>query len=452
MQSYVTNELDYKELDVSHGTYQIVKMTPINANNSQSTISGSGGNEILFEVPEGVYNYGRSYLRMDFRIADQGAGKYNWARAAGTPMIRQMQVYDRNNTRIMDIQDMNKYMDMIVKQKTKYQDAVVNGVPVANASGALVPAYGFITPMPISYAASTSVTAGYQVGAVGVTAKDYTTAGSLYCQWMIPFSMLYDTFLSIDKDFKFSTAMYIRFTWAPSAQITWSATNATSPTAGNAANTEDIEVQNINLYMAKEMNPVVIQSIEDKLKTGLKVNLPYIYELKVSTTGASVQNIQQRFNRGHGKRLQSIYWSPYEPTETLGVTYDRSNYDAGTYAIGTKITTFYATVNNNRLQQYDLNCGNGEDFLLQRNILVGSCVASPAESAINFLYTHHFDEAYSTGNQPLTPGKTNFSDGLPLDQEQIIVIVPTTAVSCVHYLFGLVQREMNITSSGTFIS
>lgn len=450
MQSYVTNELDYKDLDVSHGTYQMVKMTPINANNSQSLISGSGGNEILFEIPEGVYNYGRSYLRMDLSIADQGALKFNWARAVGTPMIRQMQVYDRNNTKLMDIQDLNKYMDMVVKYKTIPTEAFINSSIAVNATGALNAASGFITPIPYNSVGNTTSTSGYQVGAVGVTAASYTGAGSLYCQWLIPFSLLYDTFLSIDKDFKFSTATYIRFTWAPSAQITWSTPSATDPVTGGLANAQNIVVNNINLYAAKEMNPVIIQTIEDKLKTGLKVNLPYLYELKVSTTGASVQNIQQRFNRGHGKRLQSIYWTPYEPTETLGASYDKSNYTGS--AMGLKTTTFYATVNNIRLQQYDLNCVTGEDFLLQRKLLVGSCISSPIEYAINFMYTHHFDQSQSLTDYPLSPDKTNFSDGLPLDQEQIIIIVPTTAVSCVHYLFGLVQREMNITSSGTYIS
>ena len=101
--SLVSRELDYKSVDVSHGSYQLSKITPQSESN---IITPNGGEEAIFEIPGSkVINFGRSILSFQFTPGTAGSAKFNWIHCDWFPFIRQLQLYTREGLFLCDIQN-----------------------------------------------------------------------------------------------------------------------------------------------------------------------------------------------------------------------------------------------------------------------------------------------------------------------------------------------------------
>ena len=121
--SIVSNELDYKSYDVSHGSYQYTQLTPINGTNSTVTVTTGGGQESIWEVPMQVINLGKSFMRFDISAPAVGGNSTNVF--LDTVPFRQIQVYNRNRVLLADITDVNKYVNMIGRYENKIEDVKI---------------------------------------------------------------------------------------------------------------------------------------------------------------------------------------------------------------------------------------------------------------------------------------------------------------------------------------
>ena len=465
--SIISRELDYKDYDVSHGTYEYQQLTPINATNSTVTITPSGGQESIFEIPQRTTNYGKSFLRFDCSCPAYTTGGTAYSTNAfldGVPHIRQLQFYTRSRTMMVDIPDTNKYMNMILRSNIKDSEMLANDSPtVANAAsfanGLAQPLNPCNTTGAGNYRPFNAAQAGGGAGDVAYLEPRYLAMGTgtnaiNYLRWQIPLSYFIDTVLGMDLDLKFDSSTYLRIVWAPTNLIYYLTTAINDPYTGAIAavgGTYNVSISNFYLYTANEVNPVVNQSIDDKISSGMKITIPYIYEYKVNMTGG-YNDIQTRYNRGHGKKLKKLHWSPYNNTESSLTAYDRNNLI--TAGVTAKVTDFYMTVNNQRVHPYTLVCNNGDDYCLQKNQIKGSSILSSNEYLYNFLFTHKFIELNSPLSYPLNPSDYNRDDGLPLDQEQIIDIRTDTVAGSNynHYIFAVCQRDMTITKDATVIN
>jgi hypothetical protein len=71
----IAKELEYKSEELLHGSYQLSKIIP--PTGTTSTITSSGGNEILFELPARVFNLSKSILNFTLLTPASGANQYN---------------------------------------------------------------------------------------------------------------------------------------------------------------------------------------------------------------------------------------------------------------------------------------------------------------------------------------------------------------------------------------
>jgi hypothetical protein len=266
--------------------------------------------------------------------------------------------------------------------------------------------------------------------------------------------------------------VYLRIIWAPASKVYIKSLDATNPagvtsnvgnqvaavpaTAGTSYN-----ISNLVLYMATERNQVVENELKDKvMKGGLTFKIPYVWQNKVTINNGTSQSIQVTYNRGHGERLQKIYWAPFTQNETVNNAYNHNNYfytngaidNTGnpTIAAGTNIGNFYTTINQNRTNQFDYNCTLGTDYFIKQKELKGSCIQSSRDYYLNWVWIENFLNNYSLFEKPLPELEENFVDGLDLSVEQNYNIFATTTrnIGFTHYIYAVCQRELSISTSG----
>mgnify|MGYP000250242005 CR=1 FL=1 len=145
-----------------------------------------------------------------------------------------------------------------------------------------------------------------------------------------------------------------------------------------AAITKDLSISNLTLYTAIEQNPVIVQALVEKFRSGnLSYNIPFVHMNTVSGLSASgTNNVSVRYSRPHGSRLKKILYSGFEGTNNE--LYNNNNLAA------IKFDDYYTMINNVRTTQFDYNTGAGIEWLVQKDNLVGSALMSSNEYFYNF--------------------------------------------------------------------
>lgn len=505
-QIHVSNELDYKKLLSSHPTYKLNKVLPLSG--SQNTIlSTAGGNETLFEIPSYVFNFAQS--RFDFQMAITNTNNIaSWIFKDVIGPIRQIQIYTRAGLYLMDIQYFNNYTKITRKPFTKidhyleYDDhhnvvataiagALGNGSNNGHYGGrgsflhrsntlagtatiAVYAATGNGPPIVDPQVASSSVLGIRYDGSnisinytepeyleatpVGVTATLTTVANSASGYVLnvgIPFSSIKKCLLSLNKDIYFGgETLIFRVVWDSINKIAYQGTSATVPSTAAAVLTNTVSINNMTLYIASETNPAINTSIINQVNTnGLSVLCDYVYCYKNNFGVGSSQTISLRFNRGHGRKLKYVITAVNNNTEQLTTTYDTSNVSP-TAALGgitpsyygTKILNFYSLLNNNRLQEFNLDCTLFDDWSMMKDQIKGSVIQNHNMYGYNWFWLDNFC------NTKVLYEDENLDCGLPLDVEQKWDIYYTLVSAAYnHYTFAITQKMLTINSQGITI-
>lgn len=453
-ESLLAREIDYKTVDLSHGTYIMNQLTPMTGGTT-ATITITGGNDVIFEINPKVINYSKSYIKYT-QSCPALATNATTAYAEGCPAIRQIQFYTRGRCMPVDIADVNKYLAGIGRHVNKIDSVLGWDNPTVTA--AYSSANGYNQTLYCSNNTAANVPRPFDSASAAVgTAKTsflepaYLMVGTAQnainlTNWNIPLSCFYNTLLAMDKDILFNETCYLRIVWAPSTSIYYTHTATANVYTGSAPAVGDVSMTNIGLFLATEQNPLIEADLRKKVSEGFSIPIPFVYANKIALGTGSI-TCSTRYSRGHGKKLKALYWIPYNLTESGRSGYDHSNsINAG---VGTKITDFFVTVNNNRMHQFNLSCANGDDYLIARDTLKGSCILSSNEFYYNYMNKINFCDNYSPIDKPqFSPSEQNWSDGLLLDTEQLIDIRATATIGLNHYIFAVVERALNISDAG----
>ena len=392
MDSHVAKALDYQKVAKSHPYYRFNKILPINGSQT-TTITAAGGNEIQFEIPVCAFNLAKSYLNFTMVIPNSGT-IYNWAFTDVVSPIRQMQLYTRNSISLADLYNVNNMKKIVTKSNTKLDEyltydnttaglglnAFVPGTQstlrrsnVANNVAASSRPYTVAGPAiansSISYTEPQYIEQGNQ-GNAG------TGAGTMNYNFSIPLSQFKETILSLDKVLYMNEIIVFRIVFDSVSKITYTTTAINDPVTGAATSAVSITLNSIQLYLAVEQDPLIIQGLRQQVASGgFSVLIPYVYCYKNALNG-SAQTVSLRFNRGHGRRLQRIYTTSFSGDETLNNTYNCMNFNitnVGPPVLygnqnGGIISSFYSMLNNQRIQEINLTCSNYDDwnFLQQK--------------------------------------------------------------------------------------
>ena len=277
------------------------------------------------------------------------------------------------------------------------------------------------------------------------------------------FKYLYNTIFAMNKDIYFGEVVNVRivfdtpdsvyFRTTPASRVNVAAgdfnyTDALTagPPANYTAVSNNVTLNNIGLFVAVESDPTIVNEIVNKVTTeGLKFNIPYVTTNKIAFN-SQTPSISLRYNTAHGRKLRKIYYAPFHQTESGQTSYMRYN-DIGLVAPNASqqiIQSFYTMLNNDRLNDFDINCTVQQDYTLLQRKLTKSALQSYRDYAASWFWVEDF-----SGEGPLWDKESQdytISTGIPLTSEQKfdIYLNCTNAITLNHYVFAITEKELFI--------
>lgn len=472
--SVISEELRYSKKELSHPKYKLHNLYPLSGLQTQ-TITAAGAQEIIFQLPVKVLNLSESILSFTMKPAGNAAG-IHFAHLTPLSLIRQIQLYTQSGVYLADVQYVNKYLNVVYYPETKFDDFVKN--PVINRSSQND--YGIFTfpnasqtggvPTAEPPVAIINTTRNYlQRGCInaagvlqeigGVDSEQNTVSGKermyydaqtqagLNVNIQFPMKYLYNTIFDMNKDLYFGEVLQLRIVFDGRDSGYFDATTAASVQTGYAVEPQDINVTNISFFCAIEQDLNIANQIINKVNTsGLTVPIPYIYSYKTNLSSTS-QSLSLRFNRAHGKKLRRIYHAPSHNTETGIYAYMRDN------IAGSKgVKNFYTLLNNDRLQEFNVDCTLAQDYMLLKHKLNNSCFINVDTYQYVWFWVDDF-----TSEESLCEKQSRdimLSSGIDLSSEQKWDIYMTTnnARALNHYNFAITEKELRIVPGQIIVS
>lgn len=448
--TYVAPQLDYKKYNYSYPVYKQSKILPLSGTTTFN-VSATGGDETLFELPPKVFNLAKSYL--SFTVTTVNALTHaTWYASDVFPFIRQIQLYTRGGLFLADVNNLDVYTKAVFKTDTKLEDFLTfekhtasTVIGVGGWGQMFQPNNNILTANTLgSKYDGTAGNVSYLEPAYNISQNDLVAANhSLGIK--LDLSMIKNTLFAVDHDLLFDEVIVMRVVWNVPAKYTHDGSSITDPTAGSAPLVGNVTIGALQMYLAIETNQDVVNQIKEKKNSsdGLSILMPYVYGNKVLLAAGSVA-VSLRFNRGHGLKLLKIYHQPILGPETIGTTAYLAN-----NAASAEITDFYTLLNNQRLQEFNITCANGEDWMLLKDRLKGSCMISRGVYNYNWVWLDDFSGYIAPINENIRPDDDNFIRGIDLSTEQKWDIFLTQAAANLsHYTFSVTQKMLVINSSG----
>lgn len=453
--SVVASELDYKKKDYSYPTYKLTKVLPQSGGQSV-TITPNGTAETVFELPNKVFNLSRSILRYNSTESAAGVGNFNWIPADCWAHIRQIQLYTKTGTYFVDLMDVGVYTSITWKPETKLEDFLTYDKGTYSAAGTAAgtnTGSQLLRPCNRVAAENYRSNANGSVGQVDYLEPLYNFVGTAntadpVLEVRMPLGMIPNTFLSLDKDIVFNDIINLKIVWQQGTRVAWYGNSGTDPTGGGASVAEDanFNLQNITLYLAVEVDPLVEKNVREMFQRGYKIYSPYVFYNKTNLDGTS-QNVSLRFDRSHGQRLMKIYHSLFNNTESDHTMYDHNN------LADNKVAEFYTQLNSQRQQEFNLDTSAYDDYMLLKDKLKGSLILSANVYAYNWFWLEDFSDQIAPSEKPLSSADgpdQNLKRGLDLtsDVKWDFIGVTTANANHNHYSYAVVQRELSISPEG----
>lgn len=442
-------EIRFKPRDYEHPVYRTAKLLPQGGSSNSITLDAHNP-ETIFELPQKVFNLSKSMLHFNLEI-DSEAGEVSWTRVDCLSPIYQIQLYTRGGTHLVDLNDVDLFTKVVTKAETKFEDYMnyptitgtgndddvkkvlacrllgKNGSPTAANS----PDHsGGASTLPILEPTYCSGTA---------TAKAFTYR----CK--IPLSQIKNTLFDVDKDFYANEVLLLRIVWNQKNKVVWAGTDANSPAVGQKDSAGTVKISSMAVFLAIEQNQVIENSIKMSIADGTyRFLAPWTRVYKINYSASGVQTQQLRLDISGGQRLMKIYHTIVKNSGDKNTILTIDN------KAGSKCTSFYTSLNNNRLQDFNVDCTNMEDFMLLQERLKGSVLVDSNIYQYNWFWLDDFADYLAPSDLPTYPPKDNLRRGIPMLEQQLWEFVGNVATSnsLDHYSFVVFQRELSVTPAG----
>jgi len=471
MESTVSKELDYKKLNYIHPTYRMTRIFAQSGATTQ-TISSSGGQENIYEIPIAPFNLYQSYFTFTALIPETRTAApvnyYNFVFRDVFSWWRQFQIYTRGGIYLMDLNELSNYTKVVWKAEINTLEFLDLDTDVPGATTLTTLGAGAMLQRSNAAPDTKDRPTGSVVGgelssasSIAYTENKYLTtsavangaqAGALYFNIQFPLKLLKNTICAVDKDIYLGEILQLRIVWNALSKITFAATsNDQKYTGATNALTNNISISNMALYLATEKNQSIINNLVEKVSSGgIQMLIPYVYTYKSNLTGSSVST-SLRFNRGHGKNLQKIYYAMFNGAETTNTAYDNDNLVLTATGLNTKINYYYTLLNNQRIQEYNMQCNQWDDYKLLREKLKGSITQNSNIYNYNQFWVDDF-----CNYEKLWDDNSNLDSGLDLSVEQkwdiyitLATLMAGTAMN--HYAFAVTQKVLTVSSTGVTV-
>ena len=398
-----------------------------------NTTITTGGNDAIFELPAGkVFNFAKSWFQFVYQTGPPAGLGFTFANFY--PYFRQIQVYTRGGLTLMNLVDAHRFSRMTIGVNKKLYDIMTDHQIFTAGAGLVATPDVSINDAcfrcDTQVAGNTAVTQTAGTAAVYTPSVNYTepdyfitssaNTHSVLINQIINFYDYQDTLLALDKDLIFNETIVIRFVWNSTANISYDATSLI--VGGVAMNYTGVtnNITSMELHLTVETNQEIVLGLQQKIGSvdGLSVLFDYPWN-NISNLGGTQQTVSLRINGQNGLTLKKIYYSIFGTTAAGATTLGLADYDIDNTAVltapntwvGKKLASFYTNLNNNRLMQYDYNCGNGDEYKALKYYLIDSIVQSIQQYKYSWVWIEDFSSYDGTQVQ-----NTNELSGIDLSR------------------------------------
>lgn len=460
----MSSELNYAKTNVSPPSYQLSLLTQ-QSGGSQVTLNAAGGQQSVFELPANIaYNLSKSVLTFNYTIPAPGAVQFNVVYNDCIPLINQITLYTRANIKICDIPNFQYYTKVIQNTDTHLSEFMTNGNETLHFRSDDLKDIG----IDINTQAARPNGAGGNLrtptnASLNYTEPAYVTstpgAQQVYeVNAQIKMSQLKNTIFACDKDLLFNEIIYLRIYWAPYTSAGFRTVQGTGDLAGGVAFFPQFNIDNLYFYLAVDENISVTNALKQKIMTpeGLSVLIDYTTpQLQSFAAGIPNQSITYKFNRGDGITLKRIYHTIFNGSYTTAtpasanILFDHNNSSDGNLCA--KVNSYYTMLDNQRIQQFNIDCVNYNDWMIHSDKLKESVLQNFSIYKYNWVHIDSFD------NMNTTEHNNNDIVGLDLSLEKKWDFIGTgfyidPNVSFNHMTFAVTQKILTVSSAGITVT
>ena len=444
----ISNKLKFKPKDYSYPSYRYNKLTHHGVSGA-SIILGSQHSSSTFELPVEVYNLSKSILTFNVEFDAPGtADRANWFITDGLSPISQIILTTRGGNKLVDIKEVDIYTKVVTKAETKMEDFLnyptitAQEVTDLKSCRLLGKSGDFLSALPQDGTDN-------HLDIIGVT---YVSCGknneaSKY-RIQIPLEQIKNTLFELDKDFYANEIINMQIQWNTKNKLGWMTTiagAALDPSNVAAALPGAVTLSNIHLYLATETNHDIINTIKANVASGTyRLLVPWVDFSSLSYNAAGSQAQQLTYFGGQtGRRLMKIYHTLVQASG------DRNKQGVINNKDGAIVSEFYTKLNDNRLQDFNIDCTNLEDYMMLQDKLRGSVLAGADVYQYNWFWLEDFSDYIAPSDLPTSPSKDNLRRGIPMiDQLKWSFYAEVAAGTYVHHTFSVFQRELVVSPNG----
>lgn len=449
-------ELDYSQKVVSGSNYKFTKILP-QQGGGDITVQANNSVEIMFDVPVQCFNLSKSTI--DFDLTFAAVANQMTAIHMGIPPIRRLSLYTRGGVYLCDLQNFQQYWKMTKNLINKTE--AFNCLPTAGFGGTADAAKLkglsiFNNPSNTLRAQAVTDSADNGTKITDAIASDNAsfrrnfqtelsyistianTAIALTCQLRlgkIPFSLF-----SVNRNFYASEALVLRAEIESHSNFCFQHDTNVATFQNVAAFTGVVTMQKLCLYLAVENNEAVRSSIIQKANSsGLSFTIPYSQLFRQDLLNGTSASVNLKINRGMGQRLLRVISAESSTTDTLASRCNFNNYD------GSKVQSFYTTIDSVRQQAENLESKKGTDYKYNQKYIKDT----PLEVMPEY-YTEcpsHIDDFSGCGSLTNAPEHDLMVTGLDLSAELLWGKVIDTKVAAAHTENMIVVCQKTISSS-----
>lgn len=471
MASDLSNELNYNAIPSQHSSIRMSRVQPLtNIPSSTGLVLSTSAQEVVFELPNKVYNLSKSVLNFKLEHPGVDTATYQNLFSLGQTLIDRVSLYTREGVYLCDMPFFNKFSRATVSALTKQDDMVgydhsrgsttavladtadsgfnvfksnaASGVALVAGLGACAARVG-AGGAAIEASDSAYVNPQYQItSALGVVGG--ANENMIYVSYSIPLNQIHHSLMSVNKVLYFGQSLLFRVFFAPYTTIGFQSSALVTASLTPIALPATLNIKSPQIMLAVETNPAIIQGLVNRVQSaGLQMMIPYTYGYRSSISGTN-PSVQQRLNAGNGQRLLNMYSAVFNSNETgPSTSNDISN------VANAKVVSVQTSLDNNNLQEYIPLCAENQDYTILKGILKDSLI----DSANNYKYNRLWIDSWRKGKScDWVDNDANEMDGISLTSERIWQAQYNTA-DTTHsaYTWAVCQRTMTISPNGQII-
>ena len=199
--------LEFSRVPVLSGSYRYSKLTPLEGS-QPIFVDTTGGQTTTWELPSKVFNPAKSYIQFKISLGSSGATLFNYMVIDCLSLIRFLRVYPQSGNDIVNVEECATYTKLCWPLETPMDYFVTN-----DPTNMFYPSRVLQTQNKLSNGNNSAIPYNEQQHFLIGTLNAGGAQDTFF--FNVPLSLLYGTFLSMNKDMDMDQLITMQLTYHP---------------------------------------------------------------------------------------------------------------------------------------------------------------------------------------------------------------------------------------------